>query len=191
MKYSDAKRRLQMLRKQIEGVRAEMRVVLSEVEPDFVADHVFESAEGQTRLSALFADKKELIVIHNMGSECAYCTLWADGYNGLYPHVASRASFVIASPDSPSQQRQFAASRGWLFPMVSDTNAAFAYKMGYASADGRCRPGLSVFRLNAQRIERIIDANSCPHDDYCAIWHLFDLLPGGAEPWRPRLSYAE
>jgi hypothetical protein len=29
-----------------------------------------------------------------------------------------------------------------------------------------------------------------PFDDFCALWHIFDLLPGGFGDWRPKFSYA-
>lgn len=189
MKYGDANARLKTLRDQIEGIRGEMRATLRDLEPEAVEDHVLENLTGPVRLSSLFGKNDDLIVIHNMGADCAYCTLWADGYNGLYPHIASRAAFVIASPDGPDRQQRFARDRGWRFPMVSDRNSAFAQRMGYASADGRCRPGISVFQRRSDGIVRVEDVNSCPHDDFCAIWHLFDLLPGGANAWRPRLKY--
>ena len=189
MKYSDAKARLKALRGQIEGIRAEIRATSGEIEPEAVEDHVLENAAGPVRLSHLFGRKNELIVIHNMGAECAYCTLWADGYNGLYPYISSRAAFVIASPDAPARQQHFAHGRGWRFPMVSDANAVFAARMGYVTADGQCRPGISAFQRTKTGIVRVADVNSCPHDDFCALWHLFDLLPGGAESWRPRLKY--
>lgn len=189
MRYGDAKARLKILRDQIEGVRAEMRATLAEIEPETVADHVLENFAGPVRLSDLFGKKKDLIVIHNMGADCTYCTLWADGYNGLYPHIASRAAFVIASPDAPARQRQIAQDRGWRFPMVSDANSAFAANMGYVSADGRCRPGISVLQRTKSGLVRVEDVSSRPHDDFCAVWHLFDLLPGGAQSWRPRFSY--
>lgn len=189
MKYGDAKARLKILRDKIEGVRAEMRATLAEIEPEAVTDHVLENGAGPVRLSDLFGKKKDLIVIHNMGAECTYCTLWADGYNGVYPHIASRAAFVVVSPDAPARQRQFARDRGWRFPMASDKDSAFAASMGYASPDGHCRPGISVFQRGKAGIVRVDDVNSCPHDDFCAVWHLFDLLPGGVDSWRPRLTY--
>lgn len=188
MIYGDARHQLRTLRAEIDGIRAEMRDVLDAAEPEPVADHEFEAES--VSLSALFGDKRELIFVHNMGASCAYCTLWADGYNGLYPHIKTRAAFVVASPDAPERQRAFARERGWRFPMVSDQGAAFAQKMGYADADGGCRPGLSIFqRGDDGAIVRLMDASSCPHDDFCAVWHLFDLLPGGAQGWRPRLRY--
>ena len=82
------------------------------------------------------ARSSDLFVIHNMGRSCPNCTLWADGFNGIYPHIADRAAFVVASPDPPDVQQSFAASRGWRFPMVSHQGSSFAADMGYRSAIG-------------------------------------------------------
>ena len=57
--------------------------------------------------------------------------MWADGFNGVYEHLASRAAFVVASPNPVETQKQFAASRGWRFPMVSYEGSPFAEDMGY------------------------------------------------------------
>lgn len=71
------------------------------------------------RLSELFGNKKDLILIHNMGNSCPYCTMWADGFNGLLQHLQDRAAFVVSSPDDPMTQKDFASSRGWKFKMIS------------------------------------------------------------------------
>jgi predicted dithiol-disulfide oxidoreductase (DUF899 family) len=190
MQYDVGQRRLLSLRDKIRDLRMEMRAVTAAIEPQPVADHVFATLKGSTTLSALFEGRDDLIVIHNMGSKCAYCTMWADGYGGLYPHLKQRAAFVVASPDMPRTQAKFAASRGWQFPMVSDRAAAFAAKMGYVTEEGRCLPGISIFQRRSEQIVRVNDASSCPHDDFCAVWHLFDLLPAGSEHFAPSLSYA-
>lgn len=81
------------------------------------------------RLSDLFGRHEDLMVVHNMGSSCPGCTLWADGYNGVHHHVVTRAAFVVSSPDPPDVQEAFAASRGWRFlmwtlsPLVSPLSA--------------------------------------------------------------------
>jgi hypothetical protein len=28
-----------------------------------------------------------------------------------------------------------------------------------------------------------------PGDDFCAVWHFFDLLPEGVDGWEPRFAY--
>src|SRR5688572_9689254 len=77
-------------------------------------------------LGDLFGDKKDLIVIHNMGKSCRYCTLWADGINGVEHHLSNKAGFVVVSPDTPEVQKEFAASRGWKFKMLSDKDREFS-----------------------------------------------------------------
>jgi predicted dithiol-disulfide oxidoreductase (DUF899 family) len=189
MQYDVGRQRLLSLRDKIQDLRAEMRAVTAAIEPQPVDDHVFETLSGSTTLSALFDGRDDLIIIHNMGSTCAYCTMWADGYSGLYPHLRQRAAFVVASPDTPRTQAKFAASRGWRFPMLADKAAAFAARMGYATEEGRCLPGISIFRQRGEQIVRVNDAASRPHDDFCAVWHLFDLLPTGTERFAPSLSH--
>ncbi len=159
------------------------------IEPQPVADYVFSTIRGTKRLSELFGSKRDLFVIHNMGASCPYCTLWADGYNGLYQHLASRAALVVASPDPPAVQRRFARSRGWRFPMVSHRGTTFAGDMGYRSRSGGYLPGISAFRRERDRVVRVSDAAWSPGDDFCALWHVLDLLPDGPAGWQPQLRY--
>ena len=83
-----------------------MRTTLAEIEPQEVADYEFKTLEGTVRLSELFGDHEGLIVVHNMGPPCPGCTLWADGYNGMYHHVVTRTAFAVSSPDTPAAQRK-------------------------------------------------------------------------------------
>jgi predicted dithiol-disulfide oxidoreductase (DUF899 family) len=189
MSYRDSAAALAAYRNQIAELRREMRQIQAAVEPEPVADYTFATADGTTRLADLFGARDDLIVIHNMGASCAYCTLWADGFNGVYPHLANRAAFVVCSPDAPETQRRFAAGRGWRFPMVSHQGTSFAADMGYRSDTGGWLPGVSVFRREADRIVRVSDTGLGPGDDFCAVWHFLDLLPEGAAGWQPRFNY--
>ena len=189
MQYRDSTQKLAAYREQIDEIRRKMREVQTAVEPEQVADYVFTTPSGPRSLSALFRDKRDLFIIHNMGTSCAYCTLWADGFNGLYPHVADRAAFVVASPDPSEVQQSFAAARGWRFPMVSHLGSTFAADMGYRSESGGCLPGVSAFQRDGARILRVADTGLHPGDDFCTLWHLLDLLPEGAAGWGPKFSY--
>ncbi|MBI3512896.1 MAG: DUF899 family protein [Proteobacteria bacterium] len=189
MKYRDASAKLIDFRRQIAALRDQMRTVQEAREPEPVEDYEFATPTGTVRLSALFAGKPDLIVIHNMGRSCPHCTLWADGYNGLYPHLADRAGFVVTSPDAPAVQRAFAQARGWRFAMASHAGTRFATDMGYGSESGGWLPGLSVFRRDGGRLLRVADAGEAPGDDFCALWHLFDLLPGGVGDWQAKFHY--
>ena len=183
MKYADVNGKLTDYRRQIAAIREKMRETLAAVEPQAVEDYELANAEGPVRLSRLFDGHEDLILIHNMGVSCSYCTLWADGYNGLHPHVVTRAGFAVSSPDRPTVQKKFAESRGWKFPMVSHAGTNFAADMGYVSTKGGWMPGVSVFRREGSTILRVSDTGFSPGDDFCTLWHFFDLLPGGVGEW--------
>lgn len=191
MHYDEATGKLNSYRQQIAEIRTVMRKVQSGIEPQEVSDYHFKTILGEVPLSGLFGSKDDLFVIHNMGTSCAYCTLWADGYNGAYDHLASRAAFVISSPDTPDVQKNFAENRGWRFPMVSHQGSSFAADMGYRTAKGSFLPGVSVFQRRSGKIFRVSDSQLGPGDDFCTAWHLFDLLPEGANGWQPKFSYAQ
>jgi predicted dithiol-disulfide oxidoreductase (DUF899 family) len=188
MKYSDAAARLAEYREQIVAVRERMRETLAAAEPQEVADYEFLTPDGPVRLSQLFGEHEHLIVVHNMGTSCPACTMWADGYNGIHHHVSSRAAFVVSSPDPPDVQQKFAAARGWKFPMVSHAGSTFAADMGFRGGKGWL-PGVSVFQRRGSKIVRVSEAPFSPGDDFCTVWHLFDLLPGGAGDWWPKQRY--
>lgn len=153
MQCAEATGKLNSYRQQIAQIRSSMRKVQSGIEPQEVSDYNFKTLLGEVSLSSLFGGKDDLFVIHNMGASCAYCTLWADGYNGAYDHLASRAAFVISSPDTPDVQKRFAEKRGWRFPMVSHQGSAFAADMGYRTEKGSFLPGVSAQkRENISRV---------------------------------------
>ena len=156
-------------------------------------DYAFAAWDGRTvRLTELFGDKDDLLVVHNMGRHCAFCTLWADGFNGIVPHLEDRCAFAVVSNDPPDVQREFAESRGWRFRMVSSAGTSFFADMGFLPKPDQIWPGASAFHRDraSGTITRTAKTFFGPGDDFCALWHLFDMLHGGANGWRPRLAYA-
>lgn len=188
MQYQQTSQALKEYREQTGELRRKMRDLQQSIEPQAVEDYTLASLDGGVRLSTLFGDKNHLFVIHNMGAACRYCTLWADGFNGILPHLEDRAAFVVCSPDTPEQQKRFAESRGWRFRMLSHQGTTFAEDMGYHSEDG-WMPGVSVFAKKDGRIVRVSDTGFGPGDDFCALWHFFDLIPEGAGDWGPKYKY--
>lgn len=143
----------------------------------------------EVTLLELFQQKDELIVIHNMGKSCSYCTMWADGFNGVYEHLIQKAAFVVSSPDEPDVQEDFAASRGWVFPMISTKGTTFKEDFGFQK-DAYYYPGVSSFRKDERgNIYHHAKASLGPGDDYNVVWHLLDLLPSGSEDFQPKKKY--
>jgi predicted dithiol-disulfide oxidoreductase (DUF899 family) len=181
-------------RQEIGEIRQRMQALQAELEPQPVGDYTFENVDRSVSLAELFGTRRELFVIHNMGVGCAYCTVWGDGYNGVYPHIQSRASLVLVGPDAPEVQLRFAQKRGWRFPFLSHRNTTFAADMGYRdAASGGFVPGLSVFRKQGNAIVRIGDASVEPGCDFSPVCRLFEFLPGATmgEGWKARHDYDE
>jgi predicted dithiol-disulfide oxidoreductase (DUF899 family) len=151
-------------------------------------DYELAGPSGPVKLSSLFGEKRDLIVVHNMGASCPYCTLWADGFNGLLPHLEDRAAFVVVSPDSPKNQAAFAKKRGWTFRMLSGRHGDFTDDMGFLSKEGPL-PGVSTFRKSGRSIHRIASAPFGPFDSFCPAWPLFNLLSAGVGAWQPKFRY--
>ena len=155
-----------------------------------VRDYQLLNSEGrEASLSSLFGGKSSLILVHNMGRNCSFCTMWADGFSGLLPHLESRAAFVLTSPDKPEAQKEFVQARGWNFPVYSTAGTSFTADMGFDDEKEGLMPGVSVFTKEDGKIYRVSRAEFGPGDNFCAVWHFFDLLPEGINGWEPKLSY--
>ena len=179
-------------RAQIMKLNGEIKALQADVEPEPVEDHTFDTPDGEVRLSELFGGKDTLYVVHNMGSQCVYCTQWADGFNGVLPHLEDRAAFVVSSPNSPAEQTEFAGSRGWNFRMVSLMDDDFATAMGFIQEyEGAPAlwPGVSVFQQQGAAVVRVSSTVFGPGDSFNSAWHFFDMMPDAGGDWVPKLSY--
>ena len=106
---------------------------------------MFKDPQGHDRkLSNLFGDHEELIVVQNMGKACSSCTMWADGFNGIFEYVQRKAGFVLASPDVPEVQKRIREERNWQFPMISTDGTDFKSVTGFQDEKGGQHPGVSV-----------------------------------------------
>lgn len=157
-------------------------------------EYSFKQGASSVTLADLFGSSNDLVIIHNMGKSCSHCTLWADGLNGILPHIESRTSVVLMNADSVDAQRAFADGRGWQFRMIHDPGGAFTFDMGFAQDhDGKrhMQPGFSTFhRSHDGAISRVASDEFCPGDMYMGIYHMFDLLHEPGEEWQPKYSYA-
>ncbi len=180
--------KIQELRRQIMEIRGQIAALQKVLPKESVNNYTFTTVEGEVRLASLFGDKDSLFMIHNMGISCHYCMLWADGFNGVADHLLDRAAFVISSPDSPEIQQQYKSAKGWQFPMVSVESNSFAADMGFQTDNGYM-PGVSVLQRDGDNIVRVASSMFGPGDDFCSVWHLFDLLPQGSNGWEPKKAY--
>jgi predicted dithiol-disulfide oxidoreductase (DUF899 family) len=185
---------IKQISKQIEELKGKLSEARRRRPAEPVQDYELRNPDGSpVKLSELFGDKDDLLLIHNMGRGCVYCTMWADGFVSMLPHLENRAAFVLVSPDTPEVQSAFAKSRGWTFRTASAAGTSFIKDMGFEWSDtdqSGYQPGLSAFHRNADgSMVRTGSDEFGPGDDYCPEWRMFDLLAGGAGEWEPKYRY--
>ena len=153
-----------------------------------VRNYSFNTLNGQTTLLDLFAGHERLLVIHNMGQGCRYCTLWADGFDAFVTHLETAMSLVLVSKDDPETQRRFANTRGWRFRLASHGGGDYIREQSCMEGSDNM-PGAVVYERDGDLIYR---KNSCvfgPGDLYCSMWNLLGLAGLGESEWTPQYAY--
>ena len=175
---------------EIREKKKQLAQLRKKTKPKEVPDYSLLDMKGkETSLSSLFEDKDELLLIFNMGKGCRWCTLWADGFNGLANHLKDRAAFALLSPDKPEVAKEFSESRGWKFRVASDFKSPLRRDLGLRDDKG-ITPAAGSFSKDAKG--KLWFRNSSvfgPGDNYCVMYDLMDLLPEDSEKWEPQYSY--
>ena len=176
----------------LEAQIAELMQQLAQLQKERVAEEVpnytFSTLDGEVNLLDLFDNRDQLLVIHNMGQACRYCTLWADGFNGLVPHLESALAVVLVSKDPPDVQRRYANSRGWRFRMASHGGGDYAREQTVMEPHSNM-PGAVLYERDGDKVLR---KNHCvfgPGDLYCVMWTLLGLAGKGEQDWTPQYRY--
>lgn len=99
-------------------------------------DYRFEGPEGSDLpFAALFGGKRQLLVYHfvfapESDGPSPTCAFWADGFNGVGPHLEARNTRLVAVSRAPREKLAAAARRlGWTFPWYSAGDGPFNYDM--------------------------------------------------------------
>lgn len=179
---------IQQLEKQIYELTAKLNELRKDSEGIEVSDYAFTTDNGSTALSDLFGSNDKLLMIHNMGQGCRYCTLWGDGFNGLLPHLESAMSVVMVSKDTPEKQREFANNRGWRFRLASHAGGDYIREQT-VMADSDNTPGAVLYERDAGKILRKHAVVFGPGDLYCSMWNLLGLAGLDAGSWTPQFAY--
>ena len=164
---------------------AELRKAEAPVE---VSDYTFQTNEGQTTLSGLFAGRDKLLVIHNMGQGCRYCTTYADGVNGVIDHLEDAMSVSVVSKDPPETQRRMALDRRWKFRMASHGGGKYMQEQCKMAGYDNC-PGAAVYERKGGKIYRRAQTPFGPGDFFSPVWPFLALAGIGEADWTPQFHY--
>jgi predicted dithiol-disulfide oxidoreductase (DUF899 family) len=157
-------------------------------------------------LADLFTDGHDTLIVDHLmfaaedDEPCVMCSMWADGYSAVTPHVMQRASFVLVAKADINKLRNWARRRRWdRIRLLSSHDNTFNRDFGMEEADGSQNPGLSVFTRTPDGAvyhlytigAEFDEHNNRGIDPYSPVWNLFDLLPQGRGDWYPDHSYME
>jgi predicted dithiol-disulfide oxidoreductase (DUF899 family) len=122
-------------------------------------EYVFETESGERTLAELFDGRSQLLVYHFMfgfgyrvdeqNPGCTGCSLVADHFDGVIPHLNGRGVTLVAESLAPLEDLQRYKERmGWRFPWVSSLGSEFRYDFGAAFTEEQQRKGAQYnFRL--------------------------------------------
>ena len=184
--------KIQKLENEISAKKEELAQLLAENRQEPINDYTFLGANNiPVQLSDFFGDKDELVVVFYMGYQCKYCTLWADGYNGLFEHLNDRASFIVVSHETPLFQQELRKERKWKFPMYSRAENTFAEDLGFTKTEEKNRPlpGIATFLKKEGEIYLHHRTYFGPGDNFCIQWDIINILPKGLNNWFPEYYY--
>jgi len=176
------------IEKQIYELTVKLNALRKDSSGDEVQNYTFATLDGETSLLDMFGDKDQLLLIHNMGQGCRYCTLWADGINGFLPHLESAMSVFLVSKDTPELQRSFANSRNWRYRLASHSGGDYASEQTVMAGESNM-PGAVVYERSGDKITRKNAAIFGPGDQFCSLWSLLGLAGLGEADWTPQYKY--
>lgn len=188
MLYPNATTEIQKIENEIYQLSVKLTQLRRESPAVEVKDYTFKELTGESKLSELFAGKDKLLLIHNMGQGCRYCTLWADGISAFLPHLETAFSVVLVSKDDPELQRTFANSRGWRFRMASHGGGQYIKEQSTQAGEGNM-PGLVFYEKKEGKIFRKTSSVFGPGDQFCSLWHIISLAGLDEETWVPQYTY--
>jgi predicted dithiol-disulfide oxidoreductase (DUF899 family) len=172
-------------------------------------DYVFAGADGDVRLSQLFAPGKDSLAIYSFmfprapdeDLPCPSCTQFLDSLNGVALHAGQRINLAVVAKAPIERILAHARNRGWRYLRLL-SSAGNTYNRDYFGEEGAQQlPMLNVFRRDGGRIRHfwgseLLFAPSDPgqdprHSDTIdALWNLFDYMPDGrGSDWYPALDY--
>src|SRR5215211_5341885 len=130
-------------------------------------DYVFQGAEGDVRLSELFAPGRDSLVIYSFmfprdpgddrpgprDGPCPSCVALLDQLDGTALHVAPKLSFAVVAKAPPDRLLAFGEERGWRHLRLLSSHAN-TYNGDYnaETAEGDQRPIMNVFHRDRDAI---------------------------------------
>jgi len=169
-------------------------------------DYVFDTPAGPRSLADLFDGRSQLVIYHFMfhpddKAGCPHCSLRADGFAGIIPHLKHRdVTMVVASRAPLAKLAEYQKRIGWAVTLLSSGGSDFnlddqvavtpeeraakraVYNYTICDPKAREREGHSIFYKDADGA--VFHTYSCynrGNDQLNVHYHYLDLVPKGRD----------
>jgi predicted dithiol-disulfide oxidoreductase (DUF899 family) len=159
----------------------------------------FDGPSGPATLSDLFGPRQQLIVQHFMFAPewekpCKSCSFWADGYNGIVPHLEQRDTRLVAVSRAPRAKLQQRARRmGWTFPWYSSGEGDFSYDFAVSfRPDDLARGPVSYnYASREMKMSDLPGISAFYKDEDGAIYHTYSSFARGLDMMNAAYHYLD
>jgi predicted dithiol-disulfide oxidoreductase (DUF899 family) len=116
-------------------------------------DYRFETDAGPASLADLFRDRSQLLIYHFMfgpdyKAGCPHCSAIADGFNGIWKHLAGHDVMLWAASRAPLAKLQAYKQRlGWTFPWASSGADDFNYDFNVSFTQAQQQAGNTQYNF--------------------------------------------
>lgn len=117
-------------------------------------DYMFETEDGKVPFAELFKDRSQLMVYHFMfgpdyDAGCPHCSAIADGFNGIWQHLANHDVMLWAISRAPFEKlNAFKERMGWSFPWASSADSDFNFDYNASFSEEQQRTGNLEYNYN-------------------------------------------
>jgi predicted dithiol-disulfide oxidoreductase (DUF899 family) len=161
--------------------------------------YAFDSADGRKSLADLFKGRSQLIVQHLMyppewEEACKSCSLWADGFERIVPHLAARDTTLAAVSRAPlSQLLPFKQRMGWTFDWVSSAGSDFNYDYGVSFTPDEVKSGAKVYNFGTSgfHIEEAPGISGFYRNEAGEIFHTYSCFARGLDMMNAAYHYLD
>jgi len=152
-------------------------------------DYVFDGPDGTQTLADLFDGRSQLIVYHFMfnpdhAAGCPHCSLRADGFAGIGPHLAHRdVTMVVVSRAPYDKLKAYQQRMGWNFKWVSSGNSDFNfdYQVSFTPEEVAAKCAMYNFAMRDPKASDREGHSIFYKDDAGAVFHTYSCYNRGSD----------
>jgi len=121
-------------------------------------EYRFETDEGKASLADLFKGRSQLLVYHFMfgpdyTAGCPSCSAIADGFSGIWVHLANHDVMLWAASRAPlAKLQEFKQRMGWTFPWASSFGGDFNFDFSVQLTEEQQRKGGAQYNFEREKV---------------------------------------